>query len=438
MGRTILLGLNEINFDYVRYYIDQGRLPGFRELLDRFGLHETQAEQRYEELEPWIQWVTVHTGLAYREHGVFRLGDIVGRPVPQIFEELEARGFSVGAVSPMNAENRLHAAPYFVPDPWTATEVSGSAFLRRLGPALAEAVNANAHGRMSPRTVATLAAGLVRFARPVHYPLYARLVARGLRRHWPRAMLLDLLLFDAHAALYGRHRPDLSVLFLNAGAHIQHHYFFNSPACDAKRRNPPWYVDPQADPVLEVLELYDRMLRELRARFPDARLIVATGLRQVPYPEVTFYYRLVDHLATLRELGVADMTAVEPRMSRDFLVRFKSEAAAIRGREVLEKVCDTSGERLFEELERRGAELFVTLTYPHEIHAATRVHAGAREIANFRRHVALVAIKNGHHDRTGYVIDTRTPVDGDTSAVMPLRDLHTRVKQAVAGSAGDS
>jgi hypothetical protein len=338
----------------------------------------------------------------------------------------------------MNAENRLRDAPYFVPDPWTATKVSGSAFLRHLTRALSEAVNANAHGRISAQSMAILTAGLVRFARPVHYPLYTRLVARGLRQHWPRAMLLDLLLFDAHSALYGRHRPDLSVLFLNAGAHIQHHYFFNSPACDAQRRNPDWYVNPQADPVLDVLELYDRMLREIRARFPDARLIVATGLRQVPYPEVTFYYRLIDHAATLHDLGVADVKAVEPRMSRDFLVRFETEGAAIHGCEVLGKACDVAGERLFEDLERRGSELFVTLTYPHEIDAATRVRVGTREIPDFRRHVALVAIKNGHHDRTGYVVDTGTEVDEDTATVMPLPELHVRVMQAVAGGTEDS
>jgi hypothetical protein len=65
-----------------------------------------------------LQWVTIHLGKSYKEHTLFRLGDIVNNPdLSQIFEELEAEGYSVGAVSPFNAENRLKNPAFFVPDP---------------------------------------------------------------------------------------------------------------------------------------------------------------------------------------------------------------------------------------------------------------------------------------------------------------------------------
>ena len=64
----------------------------------------------YEHLEPWIQWVTAHTGLDFAEHGVFRLGDIVARDLPQIWEQLEEKGLRVGAICPMNAKHRLKDA----------------------------------------------------------------------------------------------------------------------------------------------------------------------------------------------------------------------------------------------------------------------------------------------------------------------------------------
>lgn len=436
MGRTILLGLNEINFDYVRRYVERGYLPGFGALLREHGLIRTRAEERYEWLEPWIQWVTVHTGLPYEGHGVFRLGDIVGRDVPQLFEDLERRGFTVGAISPMNAENRLRRTPYFVPDPWTGTPASGPPLVRRLARAVARAVNTNATGGTGVRTLLEVLAGLVRFARPRHYPLYARLIARGLRLHWPRAMLLDRLLFDLHTALYRKHQPDLSVLFLNAGAHIQHHYFFNSAVGETGRRNPEWYVAPEADPVLEVYALYDRMVSELRARFPEARLILATGLQQVPYPEVTFYYRLTDHADFLRRLGIDGVVAVEPRMSRDFLVRFVDADAARAGERVLRGARDDQGKALFEEVDNRGADLFVSLTYPHEVRPGTRVASGdGRAIPEFSAHVALVAIKNGHHDTTGYLVDTAERSGEADAQVIPLASLHDRVMRAVQGGA---
>lgn len=431
MAGTIFLELNEINFDYVKHYIEQGRLPRFKALIEEHGLIETEAEKRYEELEPWIQWVTVHTGHAYQDHGVFRLGDMVGQSLPQFFEELEGQGFKVGAISPMNAENRLQDSPYFVPDPWTPTVASGSPFVRRLARAVSEGVNANANGKIRFKTLVTVLAGLVRYARPVHYGRYAALVARGLRHHWPRAMLLDLLLFDFHTALYRKHRPGLSVLFLNAGAHIQHHYFFNSEACEAEGKNPEWYVDPKADPVLEVYELYDMMLGELRRQFPEDRLILATGLRQIPYPQETYYYRLTDHADFLERAGIGGIKAVEPRMSRDFLIRFTESEAAAEAERVLRDAVDDQGQFLFEEVDNRGDDIFVTLTYPRPIEPGTKVHINDRIIEDLSKHTALVAIKNGHHHTTGYVIDTGNKAGEDDLETMPLPELHDRIMKAV-------
>ena len=100
--RTILLGLNELNFDYIKFYIDQGVLPNFKKIFEIQPPIETTSENEYKYLEPWVQWVTIHSGKSYKEHSIFRLGDIVNNPeVSQIFEELEAEGLSVGAVSPL-------------------------------------------------------------------------------------------------------------------------------------------------------------------------------------------------------------------------------------------------------------------------------------------------------------------------------------------------
>ena len=61
-------------------------------------------------------------------HKIFRLGDVVASDALQIFEEVEQAGFKVGAVSPMNAVNRLSAPAYFIPDPWTDTPSDRSIF----------------------------------------------------------------------------------------------------------------------------------------------------------------------------------------------------------------------------------------------------------------------------------------------------------------------
>lgn len=80
---VVLLELNEINFSFVTQYGPEA-LPQLTAFASRHGLRRTLAEQLDEELEPWIQWVTVHTGLDYASHGVFRLGDIAHTELRQI------------------------------------------------------------------------------------------------------------------------------------------------------------------------------------------------------------------------------------------------------------------------------------------------------------------------------------------------------------------
>jgi hypothetical protein len=120
-SRLILIELNEINFDTATTYIERGEyLPGFKKLIER-GIVHTESEPEYENLEPWIQWPSVHTGKAFKEHKVFRLGDFVNSLDDQLFEHLENAGLSVEAVSLMNASNKLQKLAYFILDPWHQT-----------------------------------------------------------------------------------------------------------------------------------------------------------------------------------------------------------------------------------------------------------------------------------------------------------------------------
>jgi hypothetical protein len=430
MSRLLLVELNEINFDFVSRYVSQDKLPVLGGLINTFGVQKTSSEQRYEELEPWIQWVTAHTGLTLAEHQVFRLGDIVDHDIEQIWEQLESDGLRVGAVSPMNARNRMKSAAFFLPDPWTRTEVTGPPFLRRLHRAVCAAVNANAESRMSIATVATICAGLAVYARASNYGHYARLAVGGLRRRWLRALVLDLLLGDIFIKLTRATEPDFASLFVNAGAHIQHHYLFNSAAYLGPARNPEWYVPQGEDPVLDAYELYDSMIGQFLQALPGYRLIIATGLRQVPHHESTFYWRLRNHKAFLHRIGI-HASSVEPRMSRDFIVRFATDEDAARADEVLRSVRGDDGINLFE-VDNRGRSLFVMLVYPRDIKDDFAFVVGGRRYSGFRKDVVFVAIKNGEHNGTGYCIDTGLRMKDGSVEVFAISELPARIRTALS------
>jgi len=94
--QLLLLEFNEVNLDSVRYYAERRLLPNLHRLIENNGWATTTSEQRYEDVEPWIQWVTAHSGRSLEEHRVFRLGDIVQHELPQIWEFLEGAGSGWG------------------------------------------------------------------------------------------------------------------------------------------------------------------------------------------------------------------------------------------------------------------------------------------------------------------------------------------------------
>lgn len=405
--KLILLELNEINFKVLKCYLDQypDRFPGFIKLFKCQNI-TTTSELNYDHLEPWIQWPSVHLCKTYDEHKIFRLGDIVHSNHEQIFEQIEREGFKVGVISAMNAVNRLQNASYFIPDPWTATNPDPSYWSRLLSSSINQAVNDNAQSKITLKTAAKLTMAFLKFARFSHYYKYIKFIFYSASSSWNRALVLDLLLHDIHWALFEKKNPDFSTLFLNAGAHIQHHYLFNSkPLLSAVGfKNPDWYLPSSADPLCDVLELYDFIINEYICR-DDVELLVATGLSQKAYDSIKYYYRLNNHSEFLDSLNI-QYDKVLPRMTRDFLVEFDSiNSAAIAQVKLSSLVAGENRSVIFGQIDNRGKSLFVTLTYPCEITKSTKMYSDDMELLLYE-HVSFVAIKNGMHQSEGYAFFT--------------------------------
>ena len=417
----LLIAINEVSFDAVKTYLEHGvKLPNFKVLIDGV-CRTTSSEAEYSLLEPWIQWPSIYTGQAYDEHAVFRLGDSITCSSEQIFERLERAGYKVGVVSPMNAANRLKQPAYFIPDPWTQTHSDKSLLSRFLTPAIRQVVNDNSEGRLKTQSVLAFAAAFFYSVPISEYFELAKLVLSSRSATWRRAIFFDEFLHHVHLKLWSKYKPDFSMIFFNACAHIQHHYFHNSTAVTSEAKNPGWYVDQASDPLLEVLQSYDRLLGEFRNRC-DAEFIIVTGLSQIPTKVPQFYYRLRRHDEFLRELGIRFQT-VEPRMTRDFLVSFGSMSQARVASKKLENIRLSCGTPIFGEIDQRGHELFITLTVASEITENTVVECEG-QVVNLAPHVVFVALKNGEHSGVGTAaflgagIEKNAPAEGSHVATV--------------------
>ena len=416
--KLIFIELNEINFDLVTKYSKEKNFKFFNENFFK-ELRSTFSEKDSNNLEPWIQWVSVHTGLDAASHRIFRLGDIKNSDCEQIFELIESRGYSVGAICPMNTDNKLKNTNYFIPDPWTKSQSKNSYFQNLIYEALSEAVNNNSGSKLSLKSILILMISFIIFIRGFKLVYLLNLIMKSAKKKWFKAIIFDYLLHNIHLTYLKKFKVDFSTIFFNAGAHIQHHYLHNSDKIDLPiKKNPSWYVEENTDPILDVYAFYDKIISEY-SNFEDYSILIATGLSQNPHHEKNFYYRLKNHENFLNIINISYKN-VEPRMSRDFLINFEDKNSCEKAYNDLKKFNQLNGNGIFN-FDVRDKSIFVTLIYNKEIMKDSRIMINKKDSINFFEHVNFVAIKNGEHRSNGYVFS----ID-DIKNYFPKNDFHVK------------
>ena len=401
MKKLLLIELNEINFNLVDKYTKKypNNFPNLIK-LGNLTTFNTSSEFEYHELEPWIQWVSAHTGKKYKDHKIFRLGDISKSNLYQIFEKVESYGFNVGSISCMNVKNCLKTPSYFIPDPWTQTETDGSIYSNFIKSILVQTVNDNSISKISFKNIFLIIFIFLRFIRVKDYFYFTKLAFSSYKKSWRKALFLDYFIHKIHLELFKEKNPDFSSIFFNAGAHIQHHYFFNSEF--SEKSNPDWYLEKKYDPFHEMILVYEKIIGDY-LELKNAEVIFATGLGQKEFEIPVIYWRLKNHANFLKKLNVS-FSKVFPRMTRDFLIEFESKEDTNKCFETLSKIQDEDGKKLFGEIDKQNNSLFVTLTYPDDIKDKTFL--GITKNLLLEEELVFVAMKNGEHISDGKVFTT--------------------------------
>ena len=417
--KIIFLSLNELNFDYLKKYLEIEKLENFKKIINE--LKTTTSEKEYQNLEPWIQWPTIYTGKTAEEHNVFRLGDIINHNHKTIFNDLEDLGFNIGVVSSMNLENNLSQPAYFIPDPWIETKSDNNFWSKLIHSTISKFVKKNSSLKINLFDLFSFTLIFLKFAKLRNYLFYFNFIFTGFKYKWRQALFLDLLLNDIHLNYFQNKKPNFSNVFFNGIAHIQHHFFFNSKATENNQlRNPEWYVKKNKDPFREALIIYDRILGDY-LKYSDIKLIIATGLTQIPYDTLKFYYKIEKHEEFFSKLKI-DYVKIQELMSRDFVIYFNSENNAKNTQIILSNL-KLNNKNIFK-IDNRGLNLFVTLVYPNEIKKNELLEASNIQLYDY---VSFVAVKNGMHNEKGFYYDNFSKDIKSTIKISEIKNIILRL-----------
>jgi hypothetical protein len=332
--KVLLLEFNEITWTLVDPMIARGQLPNLARMRREGSWGAPVALEQPPHLDPWISWVTLHTGVDRSIHGATVLEQDTGTiAAPRSWEYAADAGRSVGVFGSIGAYPPRPVKGFMVPGPFAPGSETFPASLQPV-----QELNrryTQLHNRVGPPAtpldMARQLAALVRLGlRPVTIARIAgQLAAERLQphRHWRRAALQPLINFDVFAQLYRQHRPDFATWHTNHAAHYMHHYW---RAMDDRAFPSPGGPDEKlkyGDAVEHGYRVCDQLLGQfLKLCDRDTVVVLASSMGQQPfvsphYPQGKIPVRFLDIQRVLDIVGARGATDIVPMMLPQYNVR---------------------------------------------------------------------------------------------------------------------
>lgn len=431
---VILLEFNELTPSVVERFVSEGRLPNFARFYRESHVYITDAEEAQDKLNPWIQWVTVHSGLSFAEHGVFRLGEGQNLTRKCIWDLASDAGLPVWVCGSMNPRFDVPLNGYLLPDPWTTTVAPYPEellpYFRFVQRNVQE--HTNDHVPLTPAEYAGFVSFMV--TRGLSFGTVGAIAHQLLRERvagsrWKRAVLLDKLQWDVFRYYYRKLRPGLATFFLNSTAHLQHKYWRNMEPEHFRIRPDSAEQAEYESAILFGYQQMDALLgRFMALASRDATLMLCTALSQQPcliYEDQggKTFYRPRDFARVLEFAGVTTPYRVAPVMSEQFHVLFDTEEDAQRAESRLRALRVDDKPAMF--VSRKGAGVFSGCQIFRPIAKDAALRGDPRTAtAFFDLFYQADGLKSGMHHPDGFLW-IRTPQRQHTVALekVPLRSV---------------
>ncbi len=340
--KVLLLEFNEINWMVIDRLLELHGpqfLPNFVRLRQQGTWATPLAQEEPPHLDPWITWVTLHTGVSREVHGAAVLeqdgGTINAR---RVWDYAVEAGRSIGIFASIGAYPPKPVPGFVVPGPFAP---SNQTFPISLEPV--QALNrryTHVHNKTGEDETWTdmlkQGASLFRLGlRPKTCAQIAmQLAQEKLQPHtkWRRVSLQPLVNFDFFSQQYRKHRPDFATWHTNHAAHYMHHYW--RAWQDAQFLSPSPADEKQH--YGEAVPYGYRLCDELLGRFvklidDDTVLVLASSMGQKPfvterYKEGKIVVRFKDVRQFLNQVNAQGVSDIVPTMIPQVNVRVADAA----------------------------------------------------------------------------------------------------------------
>jgi hypothetical protein len=348
--RVLLLEFNELNWPVIDRLVDEGRLPTFAKLKREGTWASPESVDRSPHLDPWITWVTVHTGFDRSVHGASVLEqDSATISAKRSWDYVVDAGKSVGVFGSIGAYPPRPVPGFVVPGPFAPGNETFPKYIepvQALNRKYTQVHHRNA-GEDGPLDM--VKAGLDLTALGLKPATVMRVLGQLARERvaphdrWRRVVLQPLLNYDFFAKLYERYRPDFATWHTNHAAHFMHHYWRAWDDATFLAKSSPEEKKKYGEALPYGYEIADELLGRFMRLIDDNTVIVlATSMGQQPYvadlfPEGRIVVRFKDLKKLLDFMGIEGVTELVPTMVPQWNVKIPDAQKRKRAIELLEK-----------------------------------------------------------------------------------------------------
>lgn len=397
--KLFLLELNEFNINILKYYSKKYNLTNIQKIL-KFNKTDTYTNDRYigdnnqfGYLDPWSQWVSVHTQTPSKVHKIKNLGDIPSLKLKQIWEKRKNDFYIWG---PMNASKKNSKnVKVFFPDPWVYSEKAHPSKLNNILIPIKKITKSR--GKLSNKKKLILIFKLIKNLKMYlsikdlnnfFINLFKGYFKFG-NKNLVQIIAWEDLSFRIFINFFKKKDNFFAIFFLNSLAHVQHHYW--------KKKN-------DSEEIIYCLKKIDTLIDYL-LKIKNIELIIFNGLSQINVEDDKLYlYEQISHEKFLDSIGIK-FKRIEKLMTNDAFVFFNTSKDKNRCAKLLDKVRFKSKKIFFVETQK-DKKLFYKTNYIKKVSKYDKLTINKKKIT-FLKYFQLITLRRGIHSHNGEILSQK-------------------------------
>ncbi len=395
--KLLLIELNEFNIDLLKEASTKLKLENISKIL-MMKNHSTLCDENQEHhgLDPWVQWVSIHTGVSFNKHHIKHLGEVNSLSYPQIWESLSSFGISSGIWGALNASKGPgNGCRFFFPDPWTYSEKAMPKELNNFL-ALPRYFSKNYLDLYSPRFFYSGLRFIIYFLTSDLLFLLRKdilYIFKSIFTQSPSSNLLFSIFDLVSCRLFLKYqkitKPAFLIFFMNSLAHAQHKY---------------WRKSKFSKELEFTLRNIDRILGIFfKSISQEYALLILNGLTQ-DNVEGNGYciYRQINTSSFLKLLGI-NFKKIEQCMTNDCFVFFNSRSELLKAYHILSNI-KINNKKLFhvEKGATDNKKLFYQFSFYDRIEKNAYFYFNKSRY-KFFEYFSLLAERTGSHNPKGNI-----------------------------------